>query len=687
MSAVRVTAARTIGRARNVLSTAFAFGGFLAVSALFFASRLEASEGAGISASVLWAASVSLVLPALSVLLAMDVWSGERLSGRIDSLLALAVRERDYVLGKFVGVYVLTLGGVVLSLAGTVGSLYFIAPQALAGSGCWEFSLAAAAVSLQGLLWCAVSVAFSSMFRHAASVACAALVVTIVLPRGVWAGLMRWSSFGRSAFGEFPLDAHVIDMASGIVPVGTAVTYVLVSAIALFVASKCVAATRLLGRGAFGLRVSTGVTMALAAAVAVLAVPLLQRVNPVVDLSDAGAMSFSPRTRSILTESSGSISITCFLPRRDVRFRPIGRMLRQLQRESESLGGARVSLRFVDPRWDFGAAERLVRNGADEECLVFEKGRRRVTLPLEEGYGERRCASAIRQISSPLQRRTVYWTVGHGESSFDSYDAFGMSDIARELFGEGFRNSHIDLASSQQIPGDCALILVAGAKDDFSRMEIGRLDAYLKGGGRLLVLLGSATSGGVVSMLPSWGIRPSDARIKGAKTLSGSDVIVSEFADHPIANPLRGSRIVLEQPLSFTPSSVIGTGPGADSIEFRAVASADSATVVAAAERGAAAGRDVALRPTRIVAIGDPGFVMNGALSMRANANRDFFSNCVAYLSGVESHGSGEDVTGILRSGMDRRGQLRYVLCSAGAFPLAVFVLLAAIAIRRRGRA
>ena len=45
MSAIRVTAARTIGRARNQLLTAVAIGGFLAVSALLFALGLESAEG------------------------------------------------------------------------------------------------------------------------------------------------------------------------------------------------------------------------------------------------------------------------------------------------------------------------------------------------------------------------------------------------------------------------------------------------------------------------------------------------------------------------------------------------------------------------------------------------------------------------------------------------------------------
>ena len=686
MSAVRITAFRTIGRARNVLSTAFAVAGFLSVSALFFAYRLETAEGSGLSAAVLWASSVALVLPALVALLTMDVWSEERLSGRIDGLLSLAVRERDYVVGKFFGVLAVTTGVLLLSLVGTAGTLFLLAPRALDGAGFMGFLMALAALFVQSVLWCAVCVALSAMFRHAATVACATLILTIVLPRGVWAGLMRWSSTERSVLGEFPLDEHVVDIASGMLPVGTVLAYFVLAGVSLFIASKLIASCRLTGRGALGLRFSTGVTVLLAMAVAVLALPLLQKVNPTVDISVSGTITLSQRTRSIITESSGSVSVTCFLPRDDVRFRAVGRLLRRLQREAESLGGARIALRFVDPRWDLGAAERLVRNGIAGECLVFEKGRRRVVLPFDEGCGERACASAIRQISSPLQRRNVYWTVGHGESSFDSYDAFGMSDIARELYGEGFHNESIDLATAQQIPGDCALILIAGAKDDFSRVEIGRLDAYLRSGGRLLVLVGSASSGGISALLPSWGIRPADVRIKDAKTLSGSDVLVSDFADHPIAAPLKGSRIVLERPVSFSPSAVVGKGSGADSIAFRAVARADSTAVVASIERGGGAGSDVALRPTRIVVIGDPGFVLNGSLAARASANRDFFSNCVAYLSGVESHGSGEDGTGVLQSGLDREGRLRHALYSSGAFPAFVLLVLAAIAIRRRNR-
>ena len=686
MSAIRVTAARTFGRARNLVSTAFAFWGFLAVVALFFAFGLETAEGGELPVSVVWASAVSYVLPALAALLSMDVWSEERQTGRIDALLSLAVRERDFVLGKFLGTLALVLLAVMFSLALSVALLFVFASQALEGVGLSAFAMAFSAVTVQAVLWCAVNAALSVMFRRSAAVACASLVLTLALPRGIWAGMMSWAPAGRLVFGEFPLDAHVVDIASGTIPTGTVTAYFVSAIIALFVATKFVAACRLAGSGGRVLRVSTGVTVLLAIAVCVLALPLLQKANPTVEVPVVGAKAtLSPRTRGILTETSGEISITCFLSRGDVRFRPVARILRQLERESAALGGARILLRFVDPRWDVGAADRLVRRGVNKESLVFEKGRRMSVVELGEGCGERLCASAIRSISALTQRRNVYWTVGHGEGAFDGYDAFGMSDIARDLSREGFRNAPIDLSASQQIPGDCALILIAGAKDDFSRVEIGRLDAYLREGGRLLVLQGS-TAGGVGSMLPAWGVRPLDVSIEGAKTLSGTDVIASEFSDHSISAPLKGSRIVLERPVSFEPSAAVGTGVGADSIEFHAVAKTSSAVVAAAVERGVGAGQDLAIRPTRLVVLGDSTFVQNAALATRASANRDFFLNCVAYLSGAEAHGFGDDGSNRLRTGFDRASRLRYVVGTAGVLPFAVFLVLATVAIRRRRR-
>ena len=686
MSPMRVTFSRTLRRLRFQFSTAFAAGAFLAVTAVLFAFGLERAEGERLPLAAIWAAAVSPVLPVLAAFLAMDVWSDERQTGRIDLLLSVGVRERDYVVGKFLGSLAMLLGVVLVSLLSTLAALWHYAPAALSGARPGDFVLAFGALAMQGALWVSVSVAASALFFHAAAAAVASIVLTVAMPRGLWAAMVAWSDAGRESFGEMPLDAHVIDFSSGLVSSGVLVSYLVLTFVFIFLAAKMVASYRMVGRGARAIRASTAVAAVLSLVFAALAILLAARLDVQVDLPFAGmTSSFSPRTRSVLSEVGGELAVTCFLPRSDPRFRPVGRFLRQLRREAASAGVSRVEVRYVDPAWDLGAAERLVRRGVEESSLVFERGRRLAVLPLRDGYGERACASTIRRLMTPPARRIVYWTKGHGESAFDAYGAFGMSDIARDLAREGYENKTIDLSAGKDVPGDHALVVVSGASHDFSRAELGVLEAYLKDGGRLLVLLSSPLEG-VSSMLASWGMRTGDTPHAEGKTLSGTDIVVSEFSGHEISAPLRGERLVLERPLSFAPSAAAESGAGADRISFTPVASFGGVTVAAAAERGVGAGSDLAVRPTRIVAVGDATFAMNGPLAARANANRDFFLNCIAFLSGTDSGGSSGTGADVLEFDMDRAARQRHLVCSVFVVPgmVFVFMVLSSLLMRRR---
>ena len=625
MSAAAVTFGRTLSRARNIYSTAFATAAFLAVAAVRFAFGMEAAEGARLVVAEAWSVSVAPLLPVLAALYAMDSWSEERRTGRVETLLSVAVRERDIVLGKFFGVWFILLFAMALSLVGAVVSLVAFAPDALHWVRPVDFFPSLLILSAQGALWCAATIMLSAMFARGAIAACASVALTVAFPRGIWAALRLWSGETGVSVGEMPLDAHVSDFASGVVSTGALVMYAALAMAALFAASKSVLMLRFSGRGGRKGKFSCIVAIVLAIACAISTSMLAFRLDTTLDIPVGDEAAFSPQMRHTLSESSGTVVATCFLSRSAGEFRRVAQFLRMLKRQADSAGGLKITLRFVDPRWNIGAAGRLVRMGVPENSIVFEKGGRFAVLTQEEGFVDRLAASAIRRIAMPPQHRDVYWTTGHGETSFSSYGNWGMSDIARELAREGYRNFALDLTGDKSIPPDCALIIVAGAKNDFSRTELGRIDAYLRAGGRLLVMIGQPGEGGVASLLPSWGIRTVSLPLSGAKTLSGTDTIVSDFADHEITASLAGSRIVLEKPLVFTKSAAAESGSGADRIEFTPVAVAGQSAVVAAIERGSGAGSDLALRPTRLVAVGDPAFVVNGQLAERANANRDFF--------------------------------------------------------------
>lgn len=686
MTPVSITWRRTISRARNLVTTAISIAGYLSASAVLFAFRLESAEGSHQLLSVVWASAAAPFLPVLAALLGMDVWSDERRSGRLDMLLTVSVKERDFVIGKFLGVLTVLSFSVILSLASTLVVLSYLAPMTLNGVHYWTFVPAVLALAIQGVLWSAVSVMFSTMSRQSFVAAALTTSALVAIPRGLWEGALAWGANGRTSLGSMPLDAHVEDLASGVFAFNTLLTYSAFTMAALFVAVKVISLYRFPGRGATAFRFSTLIVIALTIASAVATSAVFMKLNWTLDLPVATKAPISPRLKNVLTESSGHVTVTAFLSRKDASFRTLSQYLRGLKRQSDAQGGVEMTLRFVDPRWDVGPAERLVRQGADENSLIFEKGHRFVAVPLADGFSDSVVASAIQRVAMLPQRRDIYWTVGHGESGYDSYGARGMSDIARELSRNGYRNNALDLSKVKSVPQDSALVIVAGAREAFSRAELDKMDGYLKAGGRILTLLNTTEVSGISAILPTWGIRPVVQPLTGAKTLSGTDVIVSNFAAHPISVGLTDMRLVFERPVAFEPSAVIEGVSGADRLSYLSIAEIGTATVVAVVERGSTVGDDLAVRPTRIVAVGDASFVMNGQLTVRANANRDFFMNVVSYLSGIESPGSEGTELETIKTGMDRALRARYAAVSAVGMPFVVFIILALIAIRRRRR-
>lgn len=695
MGPVRVTFRRTFGLARGLYTTALATAGFLSWSALAFAFGLEEAEGLRVELAPLWAVSLAPALPFLAAILGMDVWSDERRSGRIDVLLSSPVRERDLVFGKFLGVWAITLLNIVIALVSSLAFVRMFAPALLDDVGFVSFLPGVCALAVQGMLWCAVAVAASAWFMNSAAAATTTIALLSVIPRGAWYALVKWSGAGRSAFGDMPLDAQVFDFASGFVSTGALVSCFILAVAALLFASKAVAALRCVGRGGRGFLATTWFAVFLGAVATVLAVGLAYRLDIGLDLPlGKRAMRFSARTRDILAESRGTVTVTAFLERGDPRFRPLSHFLKALSAEADAMCGVRIGVRYVDPALDLGEAGRLDREGVRRDSLVFEHGGRIVgTLHLEDDCGERACMSVIERVSLPFRRSCVYWTKGHGEASFDDYGPFGLSNISRDLALDGYGNKTIDLTSGDAIADDCALVVVAGAKNEFSAAEMNRLRNYLEGrggrseGGRLLVLLDSAESGGLSTLLSEWGIRPMAASLPNARTLSGTDVVVRDFAtNHVVSAPFVGQQMVLDDPVSFGESAAAESASAADRRQYSPLVGVDGTCLAAAVEWGEG-GSKLALRPTRIVAVGDTGFVQNAPLRKYANANRDFFLNAVKYLSGRDVMTQSGVEPDLLVSGMDRDERTRFAICSGVAFPSAMFLLLSVLVMSRRRKA
>lgn len=108
-------------------------------------------------------------------------------------------------------------------------------------------------------------------------------------------------------------------------------------------------------------------------------------------------------------------------------------------------------------------------------------------------------------------RRVVYSVVGHGERTSDGGPR-GNKALIGLLERRNFEVRQIQLAERTGIPDDASMVLVHGPKSAWLPEEVGRLESYLDGGGKALILLdplapGEAESAsGLEGLLAEYGL-------------------------------------------------------------------------------------------------------------------------------------------------------------------------------------
>lgn len=685
---MRVRASQQLSRRR---STAPVMAFFWAAAAVAFSFALKRYAGSEISLPVLWCMNVAPLLPVAAAFIGMDSVSSERSSGRLELLFTTPAPAGEFILGRFTALFFKLAQWLAVLLVAETALLRVIAPSVLSGVDLVSFIPAFAALLVQALAWAAAVTAAGSFTRNAALCCLAATGAVCVIPRLAWYAfsvfLPQCGFFRR----EFIFDVHAADFASGIVSLPALFSYVLFAVFALYAAARHLDSLRYAGAGGRGKRFAAAAANFASVLFLVSVIAFVSRFDITLDIPLGGSkISFSPAVTSTLSDTRGDISAVCLISRRDTNFRHTASYLRALAERSGNIGAADFKLSFVDPDLDPALARIHMRSGVKAPSVVFERGRRRAVLDLSGGMDERKLISALRRLVLDIRRSKVCWTSGHGEISHTDYGPHGMSDIARELMREGCKNETIDLSGESSIPSGCAFLIVAGAKTDMSRREIAKIDSYLGDGGRMLVITSSADRGGVLQLLPKWGVRPvGTPAVQSPRSFTGTDVIASDFGPHPVSSPLEGAQTVFDSPIALEPAALAAVGEvSADGIAFYPLASSGGSVFAAASERGAAAGTDLSLRPTRIVVIGDESFVMNSQLKSRANANRDLFMNAVSYLSGSDPFCDGSspaDARAI--PGMDLLSARIFLVSTAAGFPLAaLFVMIALRGLRRRSK-
>jgi ABC-type uncharacterized transport system involved in gliding motility auxiliary subunit len=256
---------------------------------------------------------------------------------------------------------------------------------------------------------------------------------------------------------------------------------------------------------AIGHSVRQGALMAFQVALAVLAFGLLafvgERLNVRFDLTPTQSFVLSDEVQQVVEGLKTPVRITAFVNSQQQEDRRRTEDLFALFESASPM----ISSRVVD----------LDRNPklADEFRItayntgVLESGEEVLAL---KGLGQENVTSGLLALTRS-EKRTLCFTVGHGEHSPDEIDERkGYSEVGKALEFENFGVQTLDTIPPTGVPEDCTVVIIAGPTKELLPGEADQLAKGLRAGSRILLMLDPGAPQSFVDFLSGFGVRVSD---------------------------------------------------------------------------------------------------------------------------------------------------------------------------------
>ena len=384
-------------------------------------------------------------------------------------------------------------------------------------------------------------------------------------------------------------------------------------------------------------------------------------------LSSQTRVQLAPRTLEVLKSLTNHIDVTLYYDKQDDFYPTIVALLNEYRSANP-----RLSVTTVDYVRDAGEAQKVkeqykLNSPTDKNLVIFDcEGRVKIVPgdsltqikleavpnPKEREFrrrpiafnGEQAFTSMLLAVTSARPFK-AYFLQGHGEPSLSDTDETGYLKFGSLLAQNYIAVTNLELFGDNPVPMDCNLLIIAGPRTELSETELQKIDQYLAQGGRLFVLFNYFSikrPTGLEPILARWGGNVGSDWVQDSKTVSGKDVVVSSFSQHPVVNPLIGFGLFLYLPRPI--SKVNWENPPAGAPQVDELAFTSPASILAgesgnpphayplmvAVEQKPVAGVANARGTTRILVVGDS-FAF-GNQSIKSLDNSDFIGYAANWL-------------------------------------------------------
>ncbi|WP_426753416.1 GldG family protein [Myxococcus sp. Y35] len=284
------------------------------------------------------------------------------------------------------------------------------------------------------------------------------------------------------------------------------------------------------------------------------------------DLTQARIHTLAPQTTATLAAMPDTVRAIGFITPAHPHYAQVEALFQLYRAEAPE----RFEYTFKDPRRSPDlAAKYQLREGQTAVVLARGEGEQAVHTTLHT-VSEQELTHALIKLNA-VGTQKVYFTTGHGEWPLDKEQApandpgASLSELRRQLLQEGYTAEPLNLAGVPDVPGDAALVIIAGARAPFVAPERDSLRRYLASGGRLLYFADAGLRDGLDALLSEYGVQVDEGIVADAQFNSGNPFVVLSlfYSEHEIGRPLRQQGLNVEFPTSRSLSLLrLGLAPG-----------------------------------------------------------------------------------------------------------------------------
>ncbi|HLH32531.1 MAG TPA: Gldg family protein [Terriglobia bacterium] len=253
------------------------------------------------------------------------------------------------------------------------------------------------------------------------------------------------------------------------------------------------------------------------------------------------------------------------------------------------------------------------------------------------------------------EKKTIYFTQGHGEKSIDDNDKSGYSNAKAGLEKENYVVKTVNLAEQGKVPDDASVVVMDGPKNEPFPNEMDSLDAFLNKGGSVYIMVDPSPSPGLTDFMKKWSIDVGNNIVLDASGLgrlfgAGPEIpLVTKYSDQKITSGMKGVMTFFPLARSVTPAMNPPAGLMVESL-FSSSERSWGETNMKSGEAKFDEGTDlkgpVSLavvatkdlgnnKKARLVVFGDSDFAVNSMFAQQGNGN--LFLNTVAWLAQDEN--------------------------------------------------